>query len=69
MKKPVLVCVQFQQKRHYLDIESEKGKELFKKLAAKTDFVIESFPPGYMDSLGAGYEALSKDYQSLYGHP
>lgn len=43
-----------------LNIESEKGRELFKKLVAKSDFVIESFTPGYLDSLGLGYAELSK---------
>lgn len=43
-----------------LNIESADGRQLFKRLAAKADVVIESFSPGYMDSLGLGYEALSK---------
>lgn len=48
-----------------LDIESAKGKELFKKLVKTVDFVIESFPPGYMDDLGIGYKDLSKDHPKL----
>ena len=48
-----------------LDIESSDGRELFKKLAAKSDFILESFKPGYMDSLGLGYEALSADNPGL----
>jgi crotonobetainyl-CoA:carnitine CoA-transferase CaiB-like acyl-CoA transferase len=48
-----------------LDIEQAKGKELFKKLVKTVDFVIESFPPGYMDKLGIGYKDLSKDYKKL----
>ena len=43
-----------------LDITTEEGKELFKKLVAVSDFVIESFAPGYMKSLGLGYDELSK---------
>jgi benzylsuccinate CoA-transferase BbsE subunit/naphthyl-2-methylsuccinate CoA transferase subunit len=43
-----------------LDIEKSEGKELFKKLVKTADFVIESFPPGYMDSLGLGYSDLEK---------
>jgi crotonobetainyl-CoA:carnitine CoA-transferase CaiB-like acyl-CoA transferase len=27
-------------------------------MVEKTDFVLESFFPGYIDSLGLGYEAL-----------
>jgi len=40
----------------YLDIEKEREKVL--QLAKEADFVIESFPPGYLDQLGLGYNAL-----------
>ena len=43
-----------------LDIETTDGQEVFKKLVKSADFVIESFPPGYMDRLGLGYSALEK---------
>ena len=43
-----------------LDIEKSEGQELFKKLVKTADFVIESFPPGYMDNLGLGYSDLEK---------
>ena len=42
-----------------LDIETADGKELFKRLARTSDFVIESTLPGYMDQLGLGYPDLS----------
>ncbi|MFC1872028.1 CoA transferase, partial [Chloroflexota bacterium] len=42
-----------------LDIETADGRALFKRLVEKADFVIESFAPGYMDSLGLGYSSLS----------
>jgi crotonobetainyl-CoA:carnitine CoA-transferase CaiB-like acyl-CoA transferase len=42
-----------------LNLESSEGKELFTDLVRKADFVIESFRPGHMDSLGLGYETLS----------
>lgn len=41
-----------------LNIKDYRGQELFRKLVVKADFVLESFTPGYMDSLGIGYEAL-----------
>jgi crotonobetainyl-CoA:carnitine CoA-transferase CaiB-like acyl-CoA transferase len=41
-----------------LNIETEEGQKLFKKLVEKSDFVVESFTPGYLESLGLGYEAL-----------
>lgn len=43
-----------------LNLESAQGRELFKKLVETVDIVIESFQPGYMDSLGLGYSELSQ---------
>ncbi|MBI4295378.1 MAG: CoA transferase [Chloroflexi bacterium] len=43
-----------------LDIELAEGQEFFKRLVKTADFVIESSPPGHMDKLGLGYQALSK---------
>jgi crotonobetainyl-CoA:carnitine CoA-transferase CaiB-like acyl-CoA transferase len=42
-----------------LNIESAEGRDIFKKLVKTADFVIESFPPGYLDKLGIGYTDLS----------
>jgi crotonobetainyl-CoA:carnitine CoA-transferase CaiB-like acyl-CoA transferase len=42
-----------------LEIETADGKELFKRLARISDFVIESNPPGFMDGLGLAYSDLS----------
>ncbi len=42
-----------------LDIETAEGQELFRKLVKTADFVIESFYPGYMESLGLDYSRLS----------
>ena len=41
-----------------LDLESDRGRELFRRLVAQSDVVIESFPVGHMESLGLGYDAL-----------
>lgn len=43
-----------------LDIEKPEGLDIFKRLVKTADFVIESFNPGYMDSLGIGYADLEK---------
>ena len=43
-----------------LNLETVDGRELFRKLVAKVDFVIDSFPPGYLDSLELGYPALKQ---------
>lgn len=42
-----------------LNLETSEGQEIFRKLSDGADVVIESFPPGYMQRLGLGYEALS----------
>ena len=43
-----------------LNIESEEGRDIFRKLVKTADFVIESYPPGYIDKLGLDYVNLSK---------
>ena len=43
-----------------LDIETADGRELFIQLLEKSDAVIESFEPGYLESIGFGYEDLSE---------
>ncbi|MFD1840573.1 CaiB/BaiF CoA transferase family protein [Paracidovorax cattleyae] len=43
-----------------LDLHSPKGAEAFRRLAATADLVIECERPGLLDSLGCGYEALSR---------
>ncbi|MBP1707700.1 MAG: putative acyl-CoA transferase/carnitine dehydratase [Chloroflexi bacterium] len=43
-----------------LDITSRQGQDIFKSLAKKIDFVLESFQPGYLDSIGLGYSTLSQ---------
>lgn len=41
-----------------LNLESRPGRELFKKLVVTSHFVVESFPPGYLEGLGLDYEVL-----------
>jgi benzylsuccinate CoA-transferase BbsE subunit len=43
-----------------LDLETVLGRELFKQLAGSADIVLESFKPGYLASLGLGYDALKQ---------
>ncbi len=43
-----------------LNIETADGQEIFKRLVKSADWVIESFPPGYLNKLGLGYSALEK---------
>ena len=48
-----------------LDIESPEGAETLRKLALASDVLLETGPPGYMDSLGLGYTALAADSPGL----
>jgi crotonobetainyl-CoA:carnitine CoA-transferase CaiB-like acyl-CoA transferase len=41
-----------------LDITTPEGQEQLKRLLAEADVLLESYPPGYLDSLGLGYEVL-----------
>jgi crotonobetainyl-CoA:carnitine CoA-transferase CaiB-like acyl-CoA transferase len=41
-----------------LDPATAIGTEVFKKLITRADVLIENHPPGYLDSIGLGYEVL-----------
>ena len=43
-----------------LDIKTRQGQEIFKKLIATADVLVENYRPGALDALGLGYDALSK---------
>ena len=42
-----------------LDLESKDGQGILARLAKTADILIESHPPGYMDSLGIGFQSLA----------
>ncbi|HVC43432.1 MAG TPA: CoA transferase [Candidatus Binataceae bacterium] len=43
-----------------LNLESPAGRALLGELAARADFIVESFPLGRMEALGLGYDAIAK---------
>jgi crotonobetainyl-CoA:carnitine CoA-transferase CaiB-like acyl-CoA transferase len=43
-----------------LDLRSEEGQEMVRRLAAEADVIVENFRPGTLEGWGLGYEALSK---------
>ena len=43
-----------------LDLKAARGKEIFMRLAAKADIVIENFRPGVVRKLGIDYDAISR---------
>ena len=43
-----------------LDLKSPEGQEIFRRLAASSDVLIENFRSGELDGLGLGFDALSR---------
>jgi crotonobetainyl-CoA:carnitine CoA-transferase CaiB-like acyl-CoA transferase len=43
-----------------INLRTEAGQRVFQKLAQTSDVIIESFRPGVMDRMNAGYQAISK---------
>jgi crotonobetainyl-CoA:carnitine CoA-transferase CaiB-like acyl-CoA transferase len=43
-----------------LNIETEDGSKIFKKLVENVDVIVESFSPGFMERIGLGYAVLRK---------
>ena len=48
-----------------LDLRSEDGKVVFKRLVEQGDVVVENYRPGAMDRLGLGYQDLKKIKPSI----
>ena len=48
-----------------LDLERDTGREVFRRLAARADVVVDSYPAGYLDTAGIGYEVIAKESPSL----
>lgn len=48
-----------------LALESEEGRGIFRRLLRDADFLIESFDPGYLDTLGLGWADLSREAPNL----
>jgi crotonobetainyl-CoA:carnitine CoA-transferase CaiB-like acyl-CoA transferase len=43
-----------------LNLETMDGREIFERLVKTADIVIETFRPGYLDSIGLGYSSLER---------
>ena len=48
-----------------LNLKTDEGKELFKKVIASSDVLVENFSPGALERLGLGYDVLSKVNEKL----
>ena len=54
------LCVNRNKRSLTLDLKSPEGKEIFRRLAASSDVLIENFRAGELDGLGLGFDALSQ---------
>ncbi|HXX94414.1 MAG TPA: CoA transferase [Planctomycetota bacterium] len=43
-----------------LNLKSPEGQEIFRKLAAQSDVLLENFRPGELDAWGLGWDAMSR---------
>jgi CoA:oxalate CoA-transferase len=48
-----------------LDLKNEAHRQIFEKLLAKADVVVENFRPGTMEKLGYGWDTLHSKYPKL----
>ena len=48
-----------------IDMKTEEGRALARRLALTADVIVENFRPGVMDRLGLGYESLVKENPTL----
>lgn len=48
-----------------LDLSRSEGQELFRKLVATADLVVETLPPGRLDGWGIGYDVLAAENAAL----
>ena len=48
-----------------LNLETEDGRRLFRRLAENADVILETFRPGYMASVELGYQDLKNDNPGL----
>ncbi len=48
-----------------INMKSDKGKDVFKRLVRTSDVVVENFRPGVMDRLGVGYDVLKAERPGL----
>ncbi len=59
-ESPRFYAVNRNKKSITLDLKQEAGREIFRKLAAQADVVVDQFRPGVMKKLGLGYDDLKQ---------
>lgn len=43
-----------------LSLDTDEGRSIFKQLITTADMLVETFPPGHLESLGLGYDVLKE---------
>jgi len=46
-----------------LNLKTEQGREILKKLAARSDVLVENYRPGAFAALGLGYETMTRPFE------
>ena len=54
------LCTNRNKRSIELDMRSDRGREILRKLAAVSDIVVENFKTGSLEKLGLGYEDMSQ---------
>ena len=57
---PYFVCTNRNQRGIILDLKSEAGKDVARRIIASSDVVLENYRPGVLDRLGLGYDDSRK---------
>jgi crotonobetainyl-CoA:carnitine CoA-transferase CaiB-like acyl-CoA transferase len=53
------------QKSVTVNLETEEGRMIYRRIVSQCDGVIDEMPPGYMDSIGLGYRDLCEEFPRL----
>ena len=59
------LCANRNKRSLTLNVKTEAGQTIFRRLAAQADVVVENFKAGGMERLGLGYESLRADNPGL----
>jgi len=59
-RTPFIIANNLGKRSVTLNLEVKPGQELLRRLVKTADVIVESYPPGYLESLGLGYPELSR---------
>ena len=59
-RSPFFIASNLGKRSVTLNLEAKPGRELFERLVKTADAIVESYQPGYLETLGLDYAALSQ---------